>query len=190
MFLVRGPIHHERTWAAWLSDAADFTPTPAAVAACCDDVVAGSPHSDGSWQTDVSPMSADSPDGGIDGPNDSGSASHGTDNSAAPVSGEYSGDAGSSSADGAAERRLQQQGGQRLRQPRRSLQWLRLRRARRQRSPNFEGVIKAQRLYSVYVHPAPRYPAYPRGHLFHGLEVPNRVKVGLLQQALPSCSKV
>jgi hypothetical protein len=172
MFLVRGPIHHERTWAAWLGDAADFTPTPAAVDACCDSA-AGSPRPS-SGSPELAPMAADSPDE-IDAASTDGSGS------SAPVPGAHAEDAGSSSSDAeAAERRLQRQAGQRFGHPRRSLQWLRLRRARRQRSPNYEGIIKAQRLYSVYVHPAPRYPAYPRGHLLHGLEVSNRVKVNLL----------
>lgn len=188
MFLVRGPIHHERTWAAWLSDAADFTPTPAAVGACCSSAT-GSPQP-GSGGRELSPFGADGPDGSIDGPSESSSASYGSDDSSAPVPGEHAEYVGSSLIAEAAEHTLQHQPGQRFMQPRRSLQWLRLRRARRQRWPNHEGIVNAQRLYSVYVHPAPRYPAYPRGHLFYGLEVSNRVKVELLQQALPSSSKI
>ena len=174
MFLVRGPIHHERTWAAWLSDAADFTPTPAAVAACCNGADGSPQPSSGS--SELSPTAADSP-------NESSAVSGDGSVSTAPAPGGHSDGAGSSPAAETNERRLQQQAGQRAVQHRRSLQWLRLRRGRRQRNPSFEGVVRAQRLYSVYVHSAPQYPAYPRGHLFHGLEVSNRVKVGLLQRA-------
>ena len=34
-----------------------------------------------------------------------------------------------------------------------------------------------QHLFTVYVHPGPKYAGYPLGNLFHGREVADRVQV-------------
>jgi hypothetical protein len=165
LFLVRGALPHERTWAAWLGDAAEYVPTPAVVQACCGNVH-GSGRPAGS-RTAATPSAADSREWR----NAAGAA--GARHSKAAGSGaQPDGTAGSSFAAEAAERRLQGTAAWRQRDRRRSLQWLR----RGQKPVRSKGVVAAQRLFSVYAHPAPDFAGYPRGHLFHRRELPHRVQ--------------
>lgn len=204
MFLVRGPIHHERTWAAWLDDAAGFVPTPAAVKACCTASDGGSNGDSGSGSRQRAASdrrrrtkgqhgshSDDDEDDAHDGEANAEMHQPAEAAAASALAGAAKGGNGSNdssddaddsaAAEAAAHRRLQQQQARRRRSPSsRALKWLpRIPRTARQQQPfGSEGIVAAQRLYSVYVHPAPRFAPYPRGHLFWGLELPRRVKVG------------
>ncbi len=182
MFLVRGPIHHERTWAAWLDDARGLVPTSIAAGACCGDGDgggAGQPAAeDAALDAILDPDDggeADSPGAEfVDNEVEEGSSGNLADGGTAHSSGSGRGD----SAAAAAERRRQRHVRRAARRRQRSLLWApRLPGLSSSKRNHNQGIIQAQRLYNVYVHPGPFFAPYGAGHLFRGRELQRRVKV-------------
>lgn len=172
LFLVRGTIHHERTWASWLGDAGELVPSQVAAAECCGDSVSGEhwlPESPSSEHRQNAAAGNDTVADGGSGSSGGGAAST-SDGKADCAS---SNSTQCATANAATRRRRSRRQLREDAQPPQGGWWPRKRRRR-----NSKGVVQAQQLFNVYVHPAPGFE-YSSDHLFYGREVSDRVQVQL-----------
>lgn len=185
LFLVRGTVHHEATWAAWLDDARELIPVQVAAASCC-----GTDHENQRWRPAVA--SSDKP--GSAAARDDAAAELAQSDAAAAAC-RHAGDAavgggsmevspsaasiGGNSTQCSSRASSQQY----IRAPQRAShqpgQPLTRRHWRRRRRRGFRYILQAQQLFSVYAHPAPGF-RYQRTELFAGREIAGRVQVRVL----------
>lgn len=195
LFLVRGTVHHEATWAAWLDDARELIPVQIAAASCC-----GTDLENQRWRPAVA--SSDEPESAATRDD---AAAELAQSDAAAAACRHAGDAAAggggrevsltAAAIGGNSTQCSSRGTgassqQYIRAPQRAShqpgQPLNRRHRRRRRRRGFRNILQAQQLFSVYAHPAPGF-RYQRTELFAGREIAGRVQVQVSPTS--SCTK-